>query len=85
MIIARYIDKVSGSRVVIPVEKTLPDSAYAELPVNNEIDRLAYRRFQTLGLLPSQTCTDSEFIRRVSLDALGNERWSSRGAAISAA
>lgn len=71
VIIARYVDKVAGTRVVIPSDVTLPASAYAALPVNNEIDRLAYRRFEKLGLLPSETCSDSEFIRRATLDTLG--------------
>ena len=39
--------------------------------MNNEIDRLVHARHQKLGLLPSGTCTDAEFLRRVSLDLIG--------------
>ena len=71
VIITRYIDQVTGTHLAIPPEKTLPAGEYKKLPVNNEIDRLAYQRFQYLGLLPSETCSDSEFIRRSTLDVLG--------------
>ena len=71
MIIVRYMDQVDVARVNIPPDSTLPKESYTDLPVNNEIDRYAYERYQTLGLLPSATCSDSEFIRRASLDALG--------------
>jgi WD40 repeat protein len=67
----RYVDKVAISRVTIPTESLLPASAYAELPVHNEIDRLNYARHKELGLLISPPCTDSEFIRRASLDTTG--------------
>lgn len=71
MVIVRYLDQVDVARINIPPDSTLPKERYSDLPVNNEIDRYAYERYQTLGLLPSATCSDSEFIRRASLDALG--------------
>ncbi|MDF1752109.1 MAG: DUF1549 and DUF1553 domain-containing protein [Verrucomicrobiales bacterium] len=71
VIIVRYLDKVSSTRVTIPPDQTLPDSAYQNLSQNNEIDRYAQERFKTLGLLPSETCSDSEFIRRATLDVIG--------------
>ena len=70
-IIVRYLDLVDVARVNIPPDSTLPKERYTGLPVKNEIDRYAYERYQTLGLLPSATCSDSEFIRRASLDTLG--------------
>src|SRR5438477_1811709 len=35
------------------------------------IDALVCARLKSLGLAPSQICTDSEFLRRASLDAIG--------------
>ena len=70
-VIVRYLDEVATSRVTIPPDKLMPDEVYDSLPVSNEIDKLAYLRFQKLGLMPSETCTDAEFIRRASLDVLG--------------
>ena len=71
VIIARYLGQVAISRLTIPVEKTLPDDLYAKLPVNNPIDSLVYSRLKTLGHLPSDGCTDAEFLRRSSLDTTG--------------
>ncbi len=70
-IIVRYLDAVATARVTVPPDTVHPEDAYAALPVGNEIDRLAYARFRKLGLLPSGTCTDEEYIRRVTLDVLG--------------
>jgi hypothetical protein len=62
---------VDISRITVPADKVLPDSLYSSLPVNNEIDKLVYARLKKLCLAPSGDCTDSEFIRRASLDTLG--------------
>src|SRR5205807_3894725 len=71
VVIARYMGLVDVSRITVPTDKALPDSLYAALPVNNEIDKLVYARLKKLGLAPSETCSDSEFLRRASLDAIG--------------
>ncbi len=70
-IIVRYLDKVEVARIAVPPEATLPESAYAKLPVNNEIDRLVYARHREMGLRVSEPCRDAEFLRRASLDAIG--------------
>jgi hypothetical protein len=62
---------VSVSRVTVPSPRVLPEAQYAALPENNFIDHLAYERHKKLGILPSQTCSDAEFLRRASLDAIG--------------
>ena len=67
----RYVDQVAISRATIPTENILPDSAYADLAIHNEIDRLNYQRHKQLGLLISNPCNDSEFIRRATLDTTG--------------
>lgn len=71
VIIVRYLDKVSNTRVTIPPDTVLPDAVYAGLKTNNEIDHYAYERFKKLGLMPPEPCTDNEFIRRATLDAIG--------------
>ncbi len=40
-------------------------------PRNNRVDDLVHGQLKLLGLLPSETCSDSEFLRRVSLDVTG--------------
>jgi WD40 repeat protein len=71
VIVARYMGQVAISRVDVPAEKLLPAERYAKLPVRNEIDKLVYARLQKVGYLPSDTCSDAEFLRRTSLDAIG--------------
>ena len=71
VIVARYMGQVAISRVDVPAEKLLPAERYAKLPVRNEIDKLVYARLQKVGYLPSETCSDAEFLRRTSLDAIG--------------
>ena len=71
VVVARYMGFVDASHVTVPAEKTLPKERYAKLPVNNYIDKLAYVQFRKLGLYPSELCTDAEFLRRSSLDAIG--------------
>ncbi len=71
VIVARYMGQVAISRVDVPAEKLLPAERYAKLPVRNEIDKLIYARLQKVGYLPSDTCSDAEFLRRTSLDAIG--------------
>ena len=71
VVVGRYMGLVDVSRVTVPPADVLPDSFYAELPVNNFIDTLAYERHRRLGLAPSDPCTDAEFLRRASLDAIG--------------
>ena len=70
-IIVRYVDQVAAARIVIPPDTLLPEATYTSLQANNPIDKLAYTRFRELGLFPSDPCTDSEFIRRATLDVLG--------------
>jgi len=71
VIVARYMGQVAISRVDVPADKLLPPERYAKLTVRNEIDKLVYTRLQKVGYLPSETCSDSEFLRRSALDAVG--------------
>lgn len=70
-IVVRYLDHVDIARITLPPDQLQPDSAYAALREHNEIDRYAHERFKKLGILPSDLCSDAEFIRRVTLDTIG--------------
>lgn len=70
-IVARYMGLVDVAHIAVPADQTLPADFYAALPANNFIDRLIYDRLAKLGFAPSDLCTDAEFIRRASLDAIG--------------
>lgn len=71
VIVASYMGMVDVVRVTVPSDKKLPEDLYTRLPVNNEIDRLVYSRLKKLGIVPSEGCTDEEFLRRASLDSIG--------------
>jgi WD40 repeat protein/mono/diheme cytochrome c family protein len=71
VIMARYMGFVDAARVTVPTDRTLPAKRYKTLSTNNFIDGLAYAHFQKLGLFPSELCSDSEFLRRSSLDTIG--------------
>jgi hypothetical protein len=71
LIVVRYMGKVAIARIAITRGPALPESAYADLPVANEIDRLAYQQHRAIRVRPSPTCDDATFIRRASLDSIG--------------
>jgi len=71
VLVVRYMSHVDIARITVPSDEVLPESLYTSLPVHNEIDTLVYARHRKLGLLPSATCSDEEFLRRASLDLSG--------------
>ena len=71
VVVARYMGLVADSQILVPADHLLPEARYTSLPKNNFIDELGYAHFQRLGLFPSELCTDAEFLRRASLDAIG--------------
>jgi hypothetical protein len=68
-IVARYLDQL----VVAPVTILKPVDGFVwnHPPVNNQIDRLLFEKQQQLQIVPSELCTDGEFLRRLYLDVLG--------------
>src|SRR5260370_18379543 len=66
---ARYMGQVAVFRALVPLGK--PITNYPDFPANNYIDTLALARWKKLGIIPSELCTDSEFVRRVHLDLCG--------------
>ncbi len=71
VVVARFMGMVGGSQVLVPEDRLLPAGDYQSLPVHNFVDELSWKHFQQLGLLPSGLCSDSEFLRRATLDTLG--------------
>ncbi|HZK81699.1 MAG TPA: DUF1549 domain-containing protein, partial [Humisphaera sp.] len=71
VVTARFMGEVAVSLVTVPADRLLPDSVYAALPANNFIDHAVHARLKDIGVAPSETCSDAEFIRRASIDAIG--------------
>ena len=65
----RYLDAVVARTFTFV--KDVPGFAWNDPPGNNRVDDLVHAQLRLLGYLPSGTCTDAEFVRRVHLDVLG--------------
>lgn len=70
-IMARYMGRIATWSTAVPRPVAVPSQQYESLPRNNFIDELVYRKLATLNILPSQTCSESQFVRRLYLDAIG--------------
>jgi hypothetical protein len=67
-IMARYQGHVAAFRATVPLGAKVPSYTFAAQSV---VDEHTNRKWQQLGLAPSELCTDEQFIRRVSLDITG--------------
>ena len=68
-IMARYMGKVAVFRSLVPLGKAI--AKYPDYPIRNYIDELALARWKKLGIVPSDLCSDGEFVRRATLDLCG--------------
>jgi hypothetical protein len=69
-VVACYDSGVAVAPVLRPVsDKT--GSNYPRVPTPTKIDELVVAKLRKLGIVPSELCTDAEFLRRVSLDMTG--------------
>lgn len=71
VVVARFMGQMAAARFTVLPERPVPVERYAGLPRNNFIDELAVAEWRRLGLFPSEGCSDAEFLRRASLDAIG--------------
>ena len=70
-VMVRYMGQVDVARVAVPFSSGLPASAYAQFEPKNFVDDLVAAKWRKLGIAPSAVCSDAEFLRRASLDAIG--------------
>ena len=70
-IMARYMGRIATWSTAVPRPVFIPSQQYESLPRNNFIDDLVYQKLATLNILPSQSCSESQFVRRLYLDAIG--------------
>ncbi len=70
-VVAFYDAGVTPVAVVRPVSDVVGPK-YPNVPTPTEIDRLVVQKLRKLGIVPSELCNDSEFLRRVSLDLTGS-------------
>jgi hypothetical protein len=68
-ILIRYEGNYSAREVTVMGDRS--GFEWVEAPEYNYIDRHVYAKLKKVKALPSDLCTDAEFIRRVSLDITG--------------
>lgn len=67
-IVASYDGLVAAARVLVPTGRAV---AIPEAPAGDIVDREVDAKLRALGVEPSGPATDAEFLRRVTLDAIG--------------
>lgn len=68
-ILARYLDKMDTSYITFLED--VPGFKWNNPPENNFVDALTNKKLQQLQILPSDLCSDEEFLRRAFLDLTG--------------
>lgn len=69
-IIVTYDNAVDSTPVLMPVTDRVGEK-YPAVETPTSIDELIVKQLRKLGIVPSEICTDEEFLRRVSLDIAG--------------
>jgi hypothetical protein len=67
-VMARYQGMVATFRATVPLGVKTPDWSFVEKTV---VDKYTAKKWKELGLVPSELCTDEQFIRRAFLDITG--------------
>ncbi len=67
-LMARYQGQVVAFRATVPLGLPTPAWQFPELTV---VDKHTAAKWKELGLVPSEICTDEQYIRRLSLDLTG--------------
>ena len=68
-VLARYLDKVSTTQLTFLTER--PDFQWPSPAETTEIDRLVFGKLKQLQIQPSELCSDTDFLRRATLDLTG--------------
>lgn len=70
-VMVRYLGAVATARIIVPYRRDLPETTYAEFQPRGLIDELVLKKWRRLGIAPSATASDTEFLRRATLDVTG--------------
>jgi hypothetical protein len=66
---ASYMGAVGVFRALIPRKEAIEN--YPELPSQNFIDALVHAKLKKLNIVPSDMCSDADYVRRLYLDVIG--------------
>lgn len=68
-VMIRYQEYVATFRATVPLGAKIPEYKFEE---RTFVDKHTAKKWKELGLVPSEVCSDSEFIRRIYLDLAGS-------------
>jgi len=68
-ILARYEGKYASTQLFVMGDRSAWE--WIDVPEHNYVDTLVYAKLRAIKSLPSELCTDAEFVRRVYLDLTG--------------
>lgn len=68
-VLARYVDRMSTSKIAFLTDRKQYNWEIPQTP--SEIDQLVFRKLHQLQIQPSQPCSDTDFLRRATLDLTG--------------
>ncbi|HLQ44037.1 MAG TPA: DUF1549 domain-containing protein, partial [Planctomycetaceae bacterium] len=68
-VLARFLDKMATSQITFLED--VPGFAWSNPPEHNFVDNLVFEKLKQLQILPSDLCSDEEFLRRAYLDVTG--------------
>jgi hypothetical protein len=68
-VLVRYEGAYAASTIIVMGDRS--GFAWSNPPTNNYVDQHVYQKLQKVKILPSELCTDDEFIRRVYIDLTG--------------
>jgi hypothetical protein len=69
-VVAFYDNGIMPLPVLLPVSD-LAGPRYPQVPTPTKIDELVAAKLRKLGMVPSDVCSDADFLRRASLDIAG--------------
>lgn len=70
-VLVRYEGRYATNRVFVTAADDRPEYAWNDSPEFNFVDEHVNAKLQRLRSLPSDLCTDGEFVRRIHLDLTG--------------
>ena len=68
-VLARYLDKVSTTQITFLTNR--PDFQWPNPPEETKVDQLVFGKLKQLQIQPSELCSDTDFLRRATLDLTG--------------
>ena len=67
--LARYEGAYTATTLIVMGDRS--GFAWQDVPTHNWIDALVYEKLRQIKVLPSELCSDADFIRRIYLDLIG--------------